>query len=271
MKIPAKYIRSSSSSVNMNSEHKALVNLPSADDESSSSSVSVDSDEITELPQPLPHPLMSRRPRFFLTQVISLPTLYVERLPVSLQNNSRLLRESVQFPQVMLREGFSVLCGKRAVRLTLKLNEEHTFPLELEQGLNILTWATPNLRIHPSGVGSSRTFGEARDGNFLSFYLDGNYQLVGLDGKPLLQPIFNYYILGERPKKSGIVKPFPRPERVRGRGDWRLKNWEKSLSEDEWPLSAPVFFYDCFVHNRDVHTCDFMPTTSWPLLKRQFS
>jgi hypothetical protein len=71
--------------------------------------------------------------------------LYVDRLPVEIQNNLRLLRQSVQHPHALLREGFSILCGRRAVRLTLKLNEEQSFPLELENGLNILTWMPNNL------------------------------------------------------------------------------------------------------------------------------
>jgi hypothetical protein len=128
---------------------------------------------------------------------------------VAVQHNIKLLRESVQFLHVMLREGFSIMCGQRPVRLTLKLNEEQSFPLELEYGLNIFSWAPANLRVHPAAVGSSRLFGETTGGNFLSYYLDWNYQLVDLDGEPLQQPVFTYYLLGERPKKSGVVKPLP--------------------------------------------------------------
>jgi hypothetical protein len=43
-------------------------------------------------------------------------------------------------------------------------------------------------------------------------------------------------MLGERPKKSGIIKPLPRLGRERGRGDWRLKGWEKALRSHDWPV-----------------------------------
>ena len=120
-------------------------------------------------------------------------------------------------------------------------------------------------------MGSARLFGELHEGHFLSYYLDGNYRLVDLDGEPLQEPVFNYYMLGERPKKSGILKPLPRRGRERGRGDWRLKMWEKALRSHDWPVDIPVYYYDVYMHHREVHVCDFQRVTTWPLLKRQYT
>ncbi len=78
-------------------------------------------------------------------------------------------------------------------------------------------------------------------------------------------------MLGERPKKSGIVKPLPRLGRERGRGDWRLKGWEKALRSHDWPVDIPVFYYDIYMHHREVHVCDYQRVTAWPLLKRQYT
>jgi len=278
----SKLVRSASSSVasvhpppavDEQAVHRDQATSPVADEERPvySSSSSEDSDTSVEFIQATPPSGLLRRPRCFFAQVISRPTLYVDRLPVAIQNNVRLLRQSVQNPHALLREGFSMLCGRRAVRLTLKLNEEQSFPLELESGLNILTWMPNNLRIHPAGMGSARLFGELPEGHFLTYYLDGNYRLVDLDGEPLQEPVFNYYMLGERPKKSGIVKPLPRRGHERGRGDWRMKGWEKALKSHDWPADIPTFYYDIYMHHREVHVCDYQRVTAWPLLKRQYT
>jgi hypothetical protein len=60
-----------------------------------SSSSSDDSDTSVEFIQATPPSGLLRRPRCFFAQVISRPTLYVDRLPVEIQNNLRLLRQSV--------------------------------------------------------------------------------------------------------------------------------------------------------------------------------
>jgi hypothetical protein len=214
---------------------------------------------------------LPRRPKFFSSQMISRPTLYVARMSMAEVRSVKELRTSVQYPHALLREGMALLCGKRPARLTLRLNEEQSLPLELEAGVNILSWSPSNLRVHPGGVGSSRPAGDDLEGNFLTFQLDGNFQLLGLDGQPLLQPVFSSYMLGDKPPKSGVIKPLHRPGRDHRCRDWRFKGWEKSLAAHDWPVAAPVVYVDVFVHYRHTHVVDYQPVTTWPLLERQFS
>ena len=214
---------------------------------------------------------LPRRPKFFSSQMISRPTLYVARMSMAEVRSVKELRTNVQYPHALLREGMALLCGKRPACLTLRLNEEQSLPLELEAGVNILSWSPSNLRVHPGGVGSSRPAGDDLEGNFLTFQLDGNFQLLGLDGQPLLQPVFSSYMLGDKPPKSGVIKPLHRPGRDHRCRDWRFKGWEKSLAAHDWPVAAPVVYVDVFVHYRHTHVVDYQPVTTWPLLERQFS
>jgi hypothetical protein len=50
-----------------------------------------------------------------------------------------------------------------------------------------------------------------------------------------------------------------------------MKGWEKALKSHDWPADIPTFYYDIYMHHREVHVCDYQRVTAWPLLKRQYT
>ena len=162
-------------------------------------------DEPYEKDQFIPADHAAFRPHCPTGQLISRDTLYIRRLPLSLQYGNPGLVQELEFPKPSLRTSISFLCWRKPVQVNFVLDGIHVHTAEIEPGLTIFSffllqlysqtnWSWGHLHLLDEDPNKGAPFHSP----YLSFYLEGDVQLVGGDGQPVFDPVpNNHFFCGE--------------------------------------------------------------------------